>query len=1104
MKTILLLVFILLPGLFFAQNSATRLVVQRGHTSPTKKLIRMAGERYIATADKNSIVLWDIKQRRQYCNIVPGKGLKISNMSSTNSEKIIAYSEGNSVVFFDIAREEIIKKFVYNNEIKAIAINPVSGVVAALSSGTMYIRGYPSGNTIKEFSANTYFSFSGINVLKYSRDGEHLVCGSGTSVVVYKNDGSMFINADYKYEVQDIDFSTDNKHWAVLTSETFGIGEAFFYEFGTKSVKSILTGGASTGIVYGPGNEVMICNTRQGRVFDGNTLNEKFSFKIQDWTGPAGITADGKYYIIARLVNSNTNKASVVDFYNLAGKVVFSLKPLTSFVLSSASNPVTPEVLTADWNGNIRIFDLSKGKLVKSRSGSGAILTIPGRFTYSPDGKLLAVGKSFQDDFEIWQTNGWQELYTYRLENDISGTSISFMPGEKAVIVGGGYASYHNLMARFNIETNVKEWEFSPYKKEVNQVSIHPLGKVFASVSIYGELDVWKTEDHSSVKRIIKPAEYESWNSSLISCNFSYDGKYLSYSGGYDLGLKVFSGDKYKLIKELETNYTISCHCFDFQNQYLAIAKTSDTLNSVQIYKISDWSPVASLNGHSAQINWMNFTNDGQKLFTASNDGTAKLWDWKNQKEIASFIGIGNDDYIIVTPDNYYMGSKGAYQGVAFKWDEKLFPFDQFDLRFNRPDIVLQKIGYAGNELINSLHLAYLKRLKKNGFTEEQLTGDFHIPEIKILTREMPVSTTNKKFNFTVEAMDSKFLLDRLLVYVNDIPLWGMKGFDLKNLSVSKFTKEIYVDLSQGDNKIQVSVMNEKGAESFRESFNLSYETEITKPDLYLLCIGVSHFQQSEYNLNYASKDARDIVAFFNYNPEVYNQINKITLLDNEAITSNILAARSRLLNSKEDDVVIVFIASHGLLDEKLNYFMATPNIDFLNPAVNGLSYDNFENLFDGIPARHKLILIDACHSGEVDKDEQLQTPTLAMVQKDEVQNGVKSRGFKSTVNRLGLSNSFELMQEMFADLRKGTGAVVISSASGKEYAFESSDWQNGLFTYAFLEGLKTKNADLNKDNKIMVSEIRDYVTKKVQNMSNGKQNPTSRSENLEFDFRVW
>jgi len=36
------------------------------------------------------------------------------------------------------------------------------------------------------------------------------------------------------------------------------------------------------------------------------------------------------------------------------------------------------------------------------------------------------------------------------------------------------------------------------------------------------------------------------------------------------------------------------------------------------------------------------------------------------------------------------------------------------------------------------------------------------------------------------------------------------------------------------------------------------------------------------------------------------------------------------------------------------------------------------------------------------------------------------------------------------------------------------------------------------------VSQVRDYVVGKVQALTDGKQTPTSRRENLDNDFRVW
>ena len=102
------------------------------------------------------------------------------------------------------------------------------------------------------------------------------------------------------------------------------------------------------------------------------------------------------------------------------------------------------------------------------------------------------------------------------------------------------------------------------------------------------------------------------------------------------------------------------------------------------------------------------------------------------------------------------------------------------------------------------------------------------------------------------------------------------------------------------------------------------------------------------------------------------------------------------------------------------------------------------------------------------------------------------------------MKTSFELMQELFSNLSKGSGAVVISAAAGDSYALESDEWQNGIFTYSILAGLKSGKADQNGDGNITVTELKAFVGREVERLTAGEQKPTSRRENLEFDFVIW
>jgi uncharacterized caspase-like protein len=276
------------------------------------------------------------------------------------------------------------------------------------------------------------------------------------------------------------------------------------------------------------------------------------------------------------------------------------------------------------------------------------------------------------------------------------------------------------------------------------------------------------------------------------------------------------------------------------------------------------------------------------------------------------------------------------------------------------------------------------------------------------------------------------------------------------------------------------------------------------KPDLYIFAVGVSKYKDSTMNLTYSDKDVKDIAALFTEKNKInlyYANVYVKLLTNKEATVSNVQTAAAFLKNSKPNDQVILFYSGHGLIDPKLDYYVAMNDVDFMNPASGGLLYTHFQDLFDGLQARKRLLLIDACHSGEIDKDE--YTPSALASNNEEqvvVEKELQFRGKKV----IGIGNANELMKELFTDIRKETGATVIASSSGTEYSVESPTWKNGVFTFALKEALSDMKADRNKDKEITLTETREYLIKRVKELTGGEQNPTTRQENIEFDYRLW
>jgi hypothetical protein len=571
----------------------------------------------------------------------------------------------------------------------------------------------------------------------------------------------------------------------------------------------------------------------------------------------------------------------------------------------------------------------------------------------------------------------------------------------------------------------------------------------------------------------------------------------------YPVRLFLKEGWKLQLYNLKGHEQAVHTVVFSPDNRLLASGSGDAT---VKLWDVATRKLLTTLAGHTADVGSVAFSHDGRFLASAGYDQTVCLWDVKGRKLAAVFVAFDRDDFIMLTPDNYYTASRQGLKRVAFRLGNRAVPFEQFDVRLNRPDLVLERLPYASPELVRSYRRARQKRLQRLKVREDALGADYQLPRLELLAA-LPVSTTARRLTVRLRAADAHTRLERLLAFVNDVPVWGTAGADLRPLAASGVELEVPIDLSAGANKGQLAVRNARGAESLQETFEITYQAPPRKPDLYVVAVGVSRYRDQRLDLEYAAKDAQDVAAFFARRGSRFGAVKVLTALDQKATRENIRAAKRFLGKSTVDDQAVVFLAGHGFLDDRGGYYFGTADVDVKEPGRRGLAYEEVEDLLDGIPARRKLLLMDTCHSGELDPDDaRPRGPKPAAPLAAQVRRGWSGRGLEvleADEKRLGPAEAHGLLGELFADLRRGSGAMVIASAGGAEFAFESPRWKNGVFTYALLEGLGDRKADLNKDGEVRVSELRDYVVRRVQELTGGRQTPTARRENLEVDFPV-
>ncbi len=223
------------------------------------------------------------------------------------------------------------------------------------------------------------------------------------------------------------------------------------------------------------------------------------------------------------------------------------------------------------------------------------------------------------------------------------------------------------------------------------------------------------------------------------------------------------------------------------------------------------------------------------------------------------------------------------------------------------------------------------------------------------------------------------------------------------------------------------------GADPKVKEFNKLAEKSANRPirDKWALVIGITDFQDPDIpDLQYSAKDATD---FYNYLVKEANfQPDHVRLLLNEQATQRRVLSElgSKFLARvvKPDDLVVLYFSTHGSpsqLDPRGKNYLVASDSDSADLFATGIE---MQKLLDSIQGRvltdRVLLVMDACHSGFAAPD---------------------SKG----MSRLG---NFKA-----EDLAQGSGQLVICSSMPEERAWESTRYQNGVFTRKLLDGLRAK-----------------------------------------------
>ena len=382
---------------------------------------------------------------------------------------------------------------------------------------------------------------------------------------------------------------------------------------------------------------------------------------------------------------------------------------------------------------------------------------------------------------------------------------------------------------------------------------------------------------------------------------------------------------------------------------------------------------------------------------------------------------------------------------------------------------------------------------KRNQNVGTQIT--WHTPD-EYRTNIQNVVTNKPDFDIELN-VDAYEPLNReqFHVFIDEKPLDGSK-MDVADLSPPTERDNIYrqtysAKLSFNGAKsyqVRVELTTNKGIIR-SNTMIIRYDPE--RPNLHILSIGTTN-----KDLKYTAKDAKDFATTLaNQSRGLFKQVFTTTLSDSTLTTERgIRKAFKTVKDNYENpnvenrifskDYLVVFISSHGKTSNDKRFKLLPSDFNPSDGDDFAIDYQDVALASLEKVKCHKLIFIDACHSGA-------------------------AKGAKETVDA----------ESLMKLSRAAIGTTTIMSCRSDEQSYEDYDWQNGAFTEALIEAFTNKkctdengafNSDVDNNRKITIHEIYDYIKRRVPNLVKNQkmgrvteQNPVLNEQDLDLEIPI-
>lgn len=497
----------------------------------------------------------------------------------------------------------------------------------------------------------------------------------------------------------------------------------------------------------------------------------------------------------------------------------------------------------------------------------------------------------------------------------------------------------------------------------------------------------------------------------------------------------------------------------------------------------------------------VNITGDGRLAVALLADGTVRWYQLDSGKErLALFLHHDERRWVMWTPGGYFDASPGGSELIGWHINRgpdltpDFFPVARFSEHFRRPDVIARVLDAADEAealrqadavLGRTAETFDIARLAPPAVNILSPAPDATVPgsELRVLVSVRspsgaPITDSIVQFD-GVNVPASQLRKDpltheeeALAQQQTDAQVWALV---VQNPPMNDFNLS-FLARSQSGFSVPARLRLKRPATAppvptGTTSSSPSQSPSRGRPDLYVLAIGVSTYQNPAFNLGLANKDAEGFASELKKQAgKLYQNVDAQVLTDKEANRAEIMKRLEWLKRvTTQKDVAMLFIAGHGKASQSGRYYFLPHDFDEDALAATSISNDDILDFLNHGTGK-RILFLDTCHAGSV------------MGTSGKEPADLKTRG----VRAMRSASLDGLIDELSA---AENGMVVFTAARGDQLSLEKTEWGHGAFTRAVLDGFQGGAAP-GKAREIWVVGMESYVSTAVRGMTGRSQQP--------------